>query len=88
MRIKPRPTPMFPVSHAPRRSTVSASEAWQAASGLESGEISDMSLRAAFKRIDLNGNGVIEQHELKAALLASGYFRWRATRRRGRRWTT
>ena len=57
MRIKPRPTPMFPVSHAPRRSTVSASEAWQAASGLESGEISDVSLRAAFKRIDLNGNG-------------------------------
>jgi len=51
---------------------MSASEAWQAASGLESGEISDMSLRAAFKRIDLNGNGVIEQHELKAALLASG----------------
>ena len=118
---------MFPVSHAPRRSTVSASEAWQAASGLESGEISDVSLRAAFKRIDLNGNGptptltnltlaptaaltpslsqtliptlaltlslslsltattnstsryypragngVIEQHELKAALLSSG----------------
>ena len=31
-----------------------------------------MSLRAAFKRIDLNGNKVIEQHELKAALLASG----------------
>ena len=57
MRIKPRPTPMFPGSHAPRRSTVSASEAWQAASGLESGEISDVSLRAAFKRIDLNGNG-------------------------------
>lgn len=51
---------------------MSASEAWQAASGLESGEISDVSLRAAFKRIDLNGNGVIEQHELKAALLASG----------------
>jgi hypothetical protein len=45
----PRPPP--PVS------TVSASEAWQAASGLESGEISDVSLRAAFKRIDLNGNG-------------------------------
>jgi hypothetical protein len=51
---------------------MSASEAWQAASGLESGEISDVSLRAAFKRIDLNGNGVIEQHELKAALLSSG----------------
>ena len=75
-------------THTHTLATVSASEAWQAASGLESGEISDMSLRAAFKRIDLNGNGVIEQHELKAALLASGYFRWRATRRRGRRWTT
>jgi Ca2+-binding EF-hand superfamily protein len=51
---------------------LSASEAWQAASGLESGEISDVTLRAAFKRIDTNGNGVIEKHELQAALLASG----------------
>ena len=51
---------------------MSASEAWQAASGLESGEISDVTLRAAFKRIDTNGNGVIEKHELQAALLASG----------------
>jgi hypothetical protein len=42
---------------------VSASEAWQAASGLESGEISDVTLRAAFKRIDTNGNGVLEKHE-------------------------
>ena len=31
-----------------------------------------MSLRAAFKRIDTNGNGVIEQHELRDAILASG----------------
>ena len=58
MRIKPWPTPMFPwLPRPPPVSTVSASEAWQAASGLESGEISDVSLRAAFKRIDLNGNG-------------------------------
>jgi len=38
---------------------VSASEAWQAASGLESGEISDVTLRAAFKRIDTNGNALV-----------------------------
>ena len=62
---------------------MSASEAWQAASGLESGEISDVTLRAAFKRIDTNGNGVIEKHELQAALLASGQVRGRVRVRLG-----
>lgn len=70
--IKLSPAAMFPRLTCLSLASVSASEAWHAASALESGDTSDMGLRAAFKRIDTNGNGVIEQHELKAAILASG----------------
>jgi len=51
---------------------LSASEAWHVASALDKDDTSEKSLRAAFARIDTNGNGVIEPHELRAAILASG----------------
>ena len=46
-----------------------AAEAWHLASALQNKhDLSDVSLRAAFDRMDLNGNGVIEANELKAAI--------------------
>ena len=51
-----------------------AAEAWHVASALPKifgqSDLSEASLRQAFDRIDLNGNGVIEAYELKAAILA------------------
>merc|ERR1719507_2606970 len=50
----------------------SAADAWLAASALPNKfDLSHASLRMAFDRIDLNGNGVIEPDELKAAILAA-----------------
>jgi hypothetical protein len=50
-----------------------ASEAWHQASAFNpQSATSDESLREAFNRIDINGNGLIEPNELKAALMASG----------------
>ena len=46
-----------------------AAEAWHLASALPNRyDLSDISLRAAFDRMDLNGNGVVEANELKAAI--------------------
>ena len=49
-----------------------AADAWHLASALpDKFDLSDISLRNAFDRIDLNGNGVIEANELKASLMVS-----------------